>query len=39
MRESLPPFLFGLFCLVLFAASILQDDSAHMNRNPHQLSE
>lgn len=39
MRESLPPFLFGVLCLILFAASILRDDSAHMTRNPHHLSE
>lgn len=39
MRDQIAPLLFGVVCLALVAASMLRDDSAHMSRDPHHLSE
>lgn len=39
MRDQIASFLFGALALALFAAAVLHDDSEHMSRDPHHLSE
>ena len=36
---KIAPFLFGLAAILAFGVAILHDDSAHMARNPHHISE
>lgn len=39
MKDSLVSFIFGVGALLIIGAALLHDDSAHMSRNPHHLSE
>jgi len=39
MKESLIGFLFGVGAMLIISAALLRDDSSHMSRNPHHLSE
>ena len=39
MKESLVGFIFGVGAMIIIGAALLRDDSSHMSRNPHHISE